>query len=104
MTTICLPTPDAIGYVGSLPDGVHVLVWDATGEPPKGIEDVEFFVGRYDGKAATAEALARMPRMRVLQLASAGVDAWLPVLPPGVTLCNGRGVHGSSTAEAFSWK
>ena len=99
MTTICLPTPDAIDYVGALPAGVEVLVWDGAGEPPVGIERADFFVGRYDGKPASADALAHMPRLQVLQLVSAGVDAWLPVVPPGVTLCNGRGVHGASTAE-----
>jgi phosphoglycerate dehydrogenase-like enzyme len=47
----------------------------------------------------TAEQLAHMSRLRVVQLMSAGVEPWLPVLPEGVTLCNGRGVHGGSTAE-----
>jgi len=97
--TICLPDVEAAERVGELPEGVRVLVWDATGDPPLGIEDVEFFVGRYIGKPASADALARMPRLQVLQLVSAGVDAWLPALPRGVTLCNGRGVHGASTAE-----
>ena len=98
MLTICLPTPDAATSVGELP-GVHVLVWDGTGEPPEGLADVEFFVGRYDAAPPSAEAIGRMPRMRVLQLVSAGYDAWRELVPPGVTLCNGRGVHGSSTAE-----
>ena len=99
MRTICLPDEEAVERVGPLPGDARVLVWDTTGEPPPGIEDVEFFVGRYIGKPATAEAMALMPRLQVLQLVSAGVDAWLPVVPPGVTLCNGRGVHGASTAE-----
>jgi phosphoglycerate dehydrogenase-like enzyme len=43
--------------------------------------------------------LAELPRLRVIQLLSAGVDRWLPLVPDGVTLCNGRGVHGGSTAE-----
>jgi phosphoglycerate dehydrogenase-like enzyme len=30
---------------------------------------------------------------------SAGFEGWLPVTPAGVTICNGRGVHGASTAE-----
>jgi phosphoglycerate dehydrogenase-like enzyme len=46
-----------------------------------------------------AAALAAMPGLRVIQLLSAGVEAWLPRVPDGVTLCNGRGVHGGSTAE-----
>jgi phosphoglycerate dehydrogenase-like enzyme len=40
-----------------------------------------------------------MPRLRVIQLLSAGVDLWRPVVPDGIVLCNGRGVHGRSTAE-----
>ena len=35
----------------------------------------------------------------MVQLLSAGVEPWLPVVPDGVALCNARGVHGSSTAE-----
>ncbi|MBN9620751.1 MAG: phosphoglycerate dehydrogenase, partial [Actinobacteria bacterium] len=44
-------------------------------------------------------ALEGLPELKVVQLTSAGVEPWLPVVPPGVTLCNGRGVHGASTAE-----
>ena len=44
-------------------------------------------------------ALARMPRLSVIQLLSAGVESWLPVVPAGVVLCNGRGIHGGPTAE-----
>jgi phosphoglycerate dehydrogenase-like enzyme len=40
-----------------------------------------------------------MPRLSVIQLLSAGVESWLPVVPPGVVLCNGRGIHGGPTAE-----
>src|SRR5690348_11270251 len=47
------------------------------------------------------EALAHMPRLSVIQLLSAGVEPWLPVVPPGVGLCNGTGrrISGGSTAE-----
>jgi phosphoglycerate dehydrogenase-like enzyme len=99
MTTVCLPTGDAVGHVGELPADTTVLVWDGGGEPPEGIEDVEFFVGRYAPTPPSPDVLHRVPRLRVLQLLSAGVDAWLPLVPDGVTVCNGRGVHGASTAE-----
>lgn len=35
----------------------------------------------------------------VVQSLSAGVEAWLGRLPEGVSLVNGRGAHGGSTAE-----
>lgn len=98
MTTVCLPTPGAVEGVGPI-DGVRVLVWDGETEPPDGIEQTEFYLGNYMGGALAAQALERMPKLRVIQLLSAGVEPWLPIVPPGITLCNGRGVHGGSTAE-----
>jgi phosphoglycerate dehydrogenase-like enzyme len=96
--TICLPDDQAKHLVGPTPD-VDVVVWDGTGEPPAGIDQVEFLVGGYGGATMSPEALARMPRLSVIQLLSAGVESWLPVVPPGVVLCNGRGIHGGPTAE-----
>lgn len=98
MTTVCLPTPGAAEGVGPI-DGVRVLVWDGDSEPPEGIERTEFYLASYMGGPLAEQALARMPALRVIQLLSAGVEPWLPIVPPGVTLCNGRGVHGGSTAE-----
>ncbi|MDH6131252.1 phosphoglycerate dehydrogenase-like enzyme [Kitasatospora sp. MAA4] len=43
--------------------------------------------------------LPAMPRLRVVQTQTAGVDDILPHIPAGVTLCNARGVHDASTAE-----
>jgi phosphoglycerate dehydrogenase-like enzyme len=37
--------------------------------------------------------------LRVVQALTAGIDRYLPYLPPGVTLCNARGAHDASTAE-----
>jgi phosphoglycerate dehydrogenase-like enzyme len=96
--TICLPDDQAKQLVGPTPD-VDIVVWDGTGEPPAGIDQVEFLVGGYGGATMSPEALARMPRLSVIQLLSAGVESWLPVVPPGVVLCNGRGIHGGPTAE-----
>lgn len=96
---VSLPTPDAAEYVGELPSDVEVLVWDGTGQPPSGAERIEFFVGRYDALPPPADALAALPELKVVQVVSAGVEPWLAVLPQGVRLYNGRGVHGASTAE-----
>lgn len=98
MVTVSLPTDDAVGYVGAA-DGVEFLVWDGTGGPPAGADRIELFVGRYSAAPPPAEVFARLPALRVIQLVSAGVEPWLAVAPDGVLLCNGRGVHGGSTAE-----
>ena len=43
--------------------------------------------------------LAELPDLAVVQLLSAGADAWAGRIPPAVTLCDARGVHDPSTAE-----
>jgi len=99
VTVISLPTPGVAHLLGELPPGVDVVEWDGTGEPPPRAAEVEFFVGRYNAEPPPPGALERLPRLRVVQLLSAGVDSWLPLVPAGVTLCNARGVHGGTTAE-----
>ena len=99
MTTVSVPTTDVRDRLGELPDKVRVIVWDGHGPRPDGAQGIEFFVGRYGVGPPPREVLAGLPELRVVQLSSAGVEPWLPVLPDGVLLCNGRGVHGASTAE-----
>lgn len=99
MLTVCVPGSTERVGVGPVPEGVRVLEWDGTGDPPENIAETEFLLGAYMEGPVAETVLAAMPRLRVIQLLSAGVDAWLPIVPEGVTLCNGRGVHGGATAE-----
>ncbi len=99
MKTVCLPSQAALDAVAPLPDGVRVVIWDGTGEPPDAIADTEFLLASYMGEAFPDAGLRQMRRLKVIQLLSAGYDTWRGRLPAGVTLCNGRGVHGASTAE-----
>ncbi|WP_442875682.1 2-hydroxyacid dehydrogenase [Actinoallomurus sp. NBC_01490] len=80
------------------PDELPVAVYDGTGEPPPDLSAVRFYVLPYAKPDATA-LLARMPALEAVQSLSAGVDKLLPQLPPGVVLCNGRGLHDASVAE-----
>jgi len=96
---VCVPNESARDGVQPVPDGVRLLVWNGKGEPPEGIDATEILLGAYMGGALAETTLAAMPRLRVIQLLSAGVEAWIPIVPKGVLLCNGRGVHGGSTAE-----
>lgn len=97
--TVCVPSDEARQALEPLSDRVRVLVWDGTGEPPDGIEDTRFLLGGYMSSGAGPEMLGRMPHLEVIQLLSAGVERWLASVPDGVTLSNGRGVHGGPTAE-----
>lgn len=87
-----------------LPDSklaAGATVWDDIGKIPNDASEIEFWVPPfliYDLELARQAARA-LPKLQVIQTQSAGVDAVLPFVPAGVTLCDGRGVHGSSTSE-----
>ena len=66
---------------------------------PGSAAEVEFYVPPFLGPAAVAEVMRRMPRLRVVQALTAGVDRLRPHLPEGVLLCNARGAHDAVTAE-----
>ena len=69
--------------------------------PAKGgdFSKVTFFVPEYMGGLAMLELTKQMPNLKVLQMPNAGYDDALAYLRPGITLCNGRGIHDDSTAE-----
>lgn len=66
---------------------------------PETLASAEFYVPPYLGGPETVDVIARMPRLKAVQLVTAGVDWILPRIPPGVVLCRGVGVHEASVAE-----
>ena len=89
---VVVPHAQGVPLLGELPAGVHVTVATAPAD-----SDVEFWVPPF--LRAAADILARLPRLRVVQLLTAGADAWIGRVPGHVTLCTARGVHTSSTSE-----
>ncbi|HEY5986188.1 MAG TPA: 2-hydroxyacid dehydrogenase [Streptosporangiaceae bacterium] len=77
---------------------VQVATMDG-GELPPGADEVEFYVPPLFASQPALAAIAQMPRLRVVQTVTAGVETLLPHIPPGVTLCNARGAHDAGTAE-----
>ncbi len=98
-TQVWLPYSDAVERMGGVPEDVAVDVYDGSGDPPATIGDVELYVLPYLQGTGPARLMAEMPRLRVAQTLTAGVDDVLPWVPEQVTLCNARGVHDASTAE-----
>ena len=66
---------------------------------PGSVADVEFYVPPFLAPAAAAYVMRLMPRLRVVQALTAGVDGVRPHVPEGVLLCNARGAHDAVTAE-----
>lgn len=82
-----------------VPAGVEAAYYDGAGAPPPGLDGVEFYVLPYDRGPEPPKLIPRLPALRVVQSLSAGVEALLPLLPEGVRLANGRGLHDLSVAE-----
>jgi phosphoglycerate dehydrogenase-like enzyme len=81
------------------PDGLRYQVVDPTGQVPESVSEVRFYVPPYQVGPRVAEVLPRMTSLEVVQTLTAGVDNLRGAVPDGVLLCNGRGIHDTSTAE-----
>ncbi|MEV4143988.1 2-hydroxyacid dehydrogenase [Amycolatopsis sp. NPDC049691] len=82
-----------------VPEGVEAAYYDGVSSPPRDLGDVEFYVLPYDRGPEPPKLIPELPALRVVQSLSAGVEAIVPLLPDGVRLANGRGLHDLSVAE-----
>ena len=99
VTTVWLPYPDAVERMGGLPAGMTAEVYDGSSAVPDSRDHVEFYVLPYLQGIGPARLMGQLPRLRVAQTLTAGVDDVRPLVPDGVILCNAKGVHDASTAE-----
>jgi phosphoglycerate dehydrogenase-like enzyme len=93
---VWLPFDPAL--LGELPDNLRYEEIDPESLPASAAE-VEFYVMPYRFHPADGEALARLTNLRVVQTLTAGIEHIRGYVPDGVLLCNGRGIHDTSTAE-----
>jgi len=85
--------------LGEVPAGFRYEQVDPTQHVPGSVDQVAFYVPPYALGTAGGDVIERMSSLQVVQTLTAGVDAIRDRVPAGVTLCNGRGVHDTSTAE-----
>jgi phosphoglycerate dehydrogenase-like enzyme len=97
---VWIPHEIGLSLIGEPPPGTTIEVYagDETGLPSDPAT-VEFWSPPFLSSGSTTSMIEKMPGLRVIQLLSAGADAWVGRLPAGVTLCDARGVHDSSTSE-----
>lgn len=93
--------PFDVEELGEVPDDLRYEKYlpEEHESPPASVSEVEFYVPPYRFSAADYELVSLMPRLKVVQTVTAGVDHVRPFVPEGVLLCNGRGIHDASTAE-----
>jgi len=86
---------DAVGEVA----GVELLVWPPGGPLPERADEIELLVPDYIRARTTMRQVGELPRLRAVQLQTAGYDAVVDLVPPGPDLLSARGVHDDATAE-----
>jgi len=96
---VLVPSRALASAVESLSPRVRAHRFDpADGVPTGDATRAQVLVPR-SGGALAPEVLAELPRLRLVQLMSAGAERYIDRVPEGVTLCNARGAHTPSTAE-----
>ena len=94
-----LPESSWVEAMGGLPDGMTADVWTGGEELPDSADEVEVVVIPFGVPGSRLPVLAKLPRLRLIQLMSAGAERVIPHVPAGVTLCNARGAHDPAVAE-----
>ncbi|KUJ64580.1 dihydrofolate reductase [Streptomyces albus subsp. albus] len=97
---VWLPIP--LERLGELPEGLEYAYWEGGPYPTDPARCAFYCVPYMKDPELVLRPLPEMTGLRVVQTLTAGIDHMRPglaALPPGVRLCNARGVHDTSTAE-----
>ena len=96
--TVLVPSARLAGAVEALDPRVRAFRADPDEGPPSG-EAAQAQVWVPHGGEPVPEFVAALPRLRLVQLTSAGAERFAGRLPDGIVLCNARGAHTPATAE-----
>jgi phosphoglycerate dehydrogenase-like enzyme len=101
MLTVTVPDTDLRDRLADFNHRVELVVWDLLDPLPAELaERVDLVqVGHYWVQPQRWRRLYELPRLRYVQLPSAGFEHALPLIPAQATVCNGRGIHSAGTAE-----
>src|SRR5690348_3345225 len=98
MTCVLVPHDAGMAAIAGLP-GVTALRYDPAQPLPDGARSAEVLIPAFLAGADAVEILAGLPALRLVQLLSAGAEAWIGRLPANIMLSDCRGAHGGATAE-----
>jgi phosphoglycerate dehydrogenase-like enzyme len=97
--TVLVPSTALARAAEALSPRVRAFRFDpADGAPTGDAAQAQVLVPRGGGGLPDG-VLAALPRLRLVQLMSAGAERFVGRLPEGIVLCNARGAHTPSTAE-----
>jgi phosphoglycerate dehydrogenase-like enzyme len=97
--TVWLSDLGWVQTMGGLPGPMTADVWTGGEELPASVGQVEVVVIPFGVPGSRLAVLGKLPKLRLVQLMSAGAERVIPHVPAGVTLCNARGAHDPAVAE-----
>ncbi|GAA3433131.1 2-hydroxyacid dehydrogenase [Kutzneria kofuensis] len=96
--TVLVPDEHALDVLSPIA-GVRPVRYDVEGELPAEAAEAEVLIPPFLAGKRAVPLVEKLPKLRLVQLLSAGAEVWLGRLPDGVALSTCRGAHGGSTAE-----
>jgi phosphoglycerate dehydrogenase-like enzyme len=97
---VWLPDAAAERAMGGVPEGYRADVWEGGADDvPSSASEVEVVIPPFPIRRPKLSVLADLPKLRLVQLQSAGAEKVIPFVPPGVTLATARGAHDTAVAE-----
>jgi len=97
---VWLPEPQSAALMKGLPEGMTADVWSGGEQLPDSAGEVQVVVLPPFGiPPERMPVLAKLPRLRLIQLMSVGAEKVIPFVPPGVTLATARGALSPAVAE-----
>lgn len=98
MIDVLVPHDEGLAALADVP-GVRAVRYDPGGAMPAEASTAEVFVAPFLASGAAVDVASTLPALRLVQLLTAGAEAWIGRLPDGVALSDCRGAHGGATAE-----
>lgn len=95
---VLVPHEAGIAALADVP-GVRAVLYDPAADLPPEAETAPVLVAPFLATGEIVAKLGSLPKLRLVQLLTAGAEAWIGKLPEGVALSDGRGAHGGATAE-----
>jgi phosphoglycerate dehydrogenase-like enzyme len=96
--TVLVPDDHALSALSQVA-GVHLVRYDIGDELPAEAAVAGVLIPPFLAGGSAVPLVDQLPKLRLVQLLSAGAEVWLGKLPDGVALSTCRGAHGGSTAE-----
>ncbi len=93
-----IPHPEGVAALAGV-DDVTPVPYDPEGELPPAAAMAQVLVPPFLATGAAVAVVRTLPRLRLVQLLTAGAENWVGRLPDGVALSDCRGAHGGATAE-----